>query len=203
MSAILLVSTLAALASGSGVFVPDTLLWARIDSLNARLSAPGFIESDTLEKLFEEALELAFSPEFLDQVEELRTDSFNLGLDARMERYIERAAPAITVLAMGESDNTGVNVSSFLLKSEPGSRAYGFFDLASDGFYVDGETMQPGTAEMPVWMERGDSSAQGVVIPEAPCQWHGLWETMLEGPEGAFVRMATETAGGLSHERTP
>ncbi|MFO7627231.1 MAG: hypothetical protein R6V62_08235 [Candidatus Fermentibacteraceae bacterium] len=203
MSAILLVGTFTAFTSGPGVFVPDSLLWAGIDSLNARLSVPGFLSSDALEELFEEALELAFSSAFSGQIEDLRTDSYTLGLDARMELYIERAAPAISVLPMGESDNIGVNVSSFLLKSEPGSRAYGFFDLALDGFYLDGETMQPGTAVLPVWMERGDSSAQAVVNPETAGQWQGLWEAMRAGPEGAFGRIATETARGLSHERTP
>jgi hypothetical protein len=203
MSAILLVSTFTVFSSGSGVFEPDSLLWARIDSLNARFSTQGYIESETLEGLFEEALELAFSNAFSDQIEDLRADCYTLGLDARREMYIDRAAPVVTVLPMGESDNIGVNVSWFLLRSEPGSRAYGFFDLALNGFYVDGETLQPGTAELPVWMERGDSSAQGVVNPEAAGQWLGRWEAMREGPEGAFARIANETARGLSHERTP
>ncbi len=203
MSVILLASTFAAFPAGPGVFVPDSLLWARIDTLNAAFSAQGFLESDTLEDLFKEALELAFSPAFSNQIEDLRTDSFTLGSDSLRECYIDRAAPVITVLTMGESDNIGVNVSWFLLRSEPGSRAYCFFDLALNGFYVDGETLQPGTAEFPAWMERGDSSFQGVVIPEAAAQWHGLWEAMREGMEGEFGRIATETAEGLSHELTP
>lgn len=203
MSLILLAGAVAAFSSGPGEFVPDSLLWARIDSLNAAFSTPGFLESDTLEELFEEALELAFSPSFSEQIENLRTDSFMSGLDARREGYIDRASPAITVLPMGESDNIGVNVSWFLLRSEPGSRAYGFFDLALDGFYVDGETLQPGTAELPVWMERGDSSAQGVVIPETAAQWLGLWEAMRECSDGVFGRIANETAEGLTLGLTP
>ncbi len=203
MSVILLLGTFTAIASGPGVFVPDSLLWAEIDSLNAAFSAQGFIESDTLEDLFKEALELAFSPAFSNQIEDLRTGSFTLGLDSLRECYIDRAAPVITVLTMGESDNIGVNVSWFLLRSEPGSRAYCFFDLALNGFYVDGETLQPGTAELPAWMERGDSSAQGVVIPETAAHWKGLWEAMREGMEGEFGRIATETAEGLSQELAP
>ncbi len=203
MSLVILVCTLSALSTGEGVFVPDSQLWVRIDSLNARLSVPGFLDSDSLEGLFQEALDLAFSSDFSRQIEDLRTDAFTLGLDARRAFYIERAAPAITVLPMGESDNIGVNVELLLFRSEPGSRAYSFFDLALDGFYVNGGTMQPGTAGLPVWMERGDSSAQAVVNPETARQWRGLWEAMLDGPEGAFHRIATETARGLSLESEP
>lgn len=203
MSVFLLACGFSALSTGSGVFVPDSLLWARIDSLNHRLYSPEFLESEVLDDLFEEALELTFSAEFSNQIEDLRTDSYTLGLDAPRERYIERAAPAITVLRMGESDNIGVNVSWFLLKSEPGSLAHDFFDLASDGFYVDGDSPQSGTAELPVWMERGDSSAQAIVIPETARQWRGLWEAMQVRLEGTFGRIATETVRGLSRERTP
>jgi hypothetical protein len=203
MSVVLLTCVLSELSTGPGVFVPDSMLWARIDSLNAAFSAPGFLDSNTLEALFEEALELAFSSPFSHQIEDLRTDSFTLGLEDLREGYIKRAAPAITVLPMGESDNIGVNVSWFLLRSEPGSKAYSFFDLALDGFYVDGETLQSGTAELPVWMERGESSAQGVVIPETAAQWQGLWESMQGCSEGVFGRIATETAGGLSREPAP
>lgn len=203
MQAALFLFTVSTLSSGTGVFMPDSLLWAGIDALNSRLSVPGYIESDTLEMLFEDALELAFSPEFSDQFEDLRTDSYTFGYDSARETCIGRAEPAITVLPMGESDNIGLNIASFLRKSEPGSRAHIFFSLASDGFYVDGETHQPGTAILPVWMERGCSSAEAVVVPEAARRSLVLWEAMRYGPDGAFVRIADETAEGLSSQQTP
>ncbi len=187
----------------TGVFVEDAVLWERVDVLNSRLSGTAELESESLEELFGEALEIALSPAFESQFEDLRTDAFVIGSDETRLLYRDRAAPAITVLLMGESDNAGVNVAHFRTRSEPGSEAFLFFSIASDGFYVDGEQGRIGTAGLPVWMERFESSAQALVNPEAAAEWLCVWEAQSEYFDGLFHTIARETVEGLGGELAP
>jgi hypothetical protein len=179
-----------------GHFVENRPLWERIDELNLALSGAA-LSSDTLEELFQEAVETAFSGDFLQQMDDLYVRCFMNDSFDDLTRYTERALPAITVLAMGESVNIGVNPLEFLLRSEPGTEAYEFFDLASDGFYVDGASRQPGTAELPVWMERGGSSFQAFVVPGKAREWLGIWQSQVHLFDGYFLELARETITGL------
>lgn len=179
-------------------FIGDRNLWADIDSLNGQLSAEGFIGSDTLEALFEEAVRIAFSQEFSDELEGVRNHAFSNGTNDLLDAFAERSLPAISVRFMGESDNVGVNALHFLLKSPPGSKAFCFFDLASDGFYVPGTNLIPGTAELPAWFRQGVSSSQAVVVPSLGARWLAIWEDRSMGFDGYFRTVALATINALT-----
>lgn len=180
-----------------GSFLENRTLWNRIDGINAELAAPGAIQEDELEALFRETVETAQSAEFQNQFEDLRTDAFTSDNFEVLDQYVERAAPAITVLIMGESNNIGVNVEYFLSHAEPGTGAYDFFDLALDGFYVNGAS---GTAELPFWMERSGSSAQAVMDTELAGIYAEIWQAMSIGFHGYYLTVAEETIGSLGGE---
>jgi hypothetical protein len=155
------------------------------------------MESEELEQLFRTAVNLAFYSGLGKWMDSVRTRAFHSGDYAAMDEYVDRAAPALSVLVLGESISIGVNVAYFLQKSTPGSEAYEFFDLALDGFYVDGESTLQGTAELPQWAERAGSSAQAVTDPELASQYSGIWLGMLPEFDGYFRTIAYETLSGL------
>lgn len=178
------------------VFTEDPALWRRIDTLNAELSRTD-LSSEELEDLFMEAVELAMSPELSSQFEALRSDAFNLGLYARSDSFSLRAAPGITVHILGESDNIGVNVLHFLMRSAPGTEAFRFFDLACGGFYVDGTEGRIGTAELPVWMDGAGSSFQASTDTAVAGEMLEAWETGMAEFDGYFLEISMETVLGL------
>lgn len=181
----------------AAAFNEDQELWTVIDGLNAELESRNEIETAALEELFETAVIIAFSGDLERQMEDLREVSFDQDDFEIMDRYVDRAAPALTLLNAGESCNVGVNVSFFLEKSAPGSAAYQFFDLASDGFYVDGKS---GTAELPVWMEPGESSCQAAMDNEIALLYCGIWSGFRPVFTGYFAEIADETIRGLGGE---
>lgn len=197
MNTVLFLTLAAVAGSRADSFVEDTYLWAAVDALNHRLSVDGWIESDTLEILFEEAVGIAFSPEFSDQINDLRSVAFAHHTFHGRDSYRDRAAPAITIHFMGESDNIGVNVLHFLLRSPAGSEARSFFDLATDGFYILGKNPIPGTAEPAVWIERGGSSAEGIPDPASALEWLGIWEALSAELDGYFLSVAQTTMEAL------
>lgn len=185
-------------AFGSGEFTEDTALWAEIDRVNSVLEVTGYLNSLALEDLFQETVEIAISGDLDDQFEDLRTDAFDSEDFSLLETYTDRAAPAVTVLVLGESNAIGVNPHAFLSRSEPGTEAFQFFETAGDGFYTDGESARIGTAELPMWMERSGSSAQAEAVLALAEEWFGIWESLQPVLDGYFLHIANETVLGLS-----
>ncbi|MBD3276769.1 MAG: hypothetical protein GF388_00565 [Candidatus Aegiribacteria sp.] len=198
MASLLIGSVLTILMSVSAEgFSENTELWKSIDDLNECLEKDGVIPSDQLEELFRSAVDLAFFSELPQQMEELRGYSLRSGYFQLADEYVHRAAPAISVTMMGESNSIGINVTCFLTKSQPGSESMDFFDIASDGFFVDGEYGLIGTAELPAWMNRSGSSAQAEVDDVLAEQYCEIWLEMLPMFDGYFRLLAYETLSGL------
>lgn len=189
---------LAAVAYGSSVFTEDTELWVEIDRINTAFVCAGKMDSDSLEELFRETVEMALFLDLSLQFEDLRTDAFLTDNYDEIDEYADRAADAITVMILGESNNIGVNTIAFLDRSAPESEAYFFFLVAVGGFYADGENQTIGTAELPAWMERAGSSAQALVDPVKAAEWLGYWQNMRPSLDGYFLTIADETILGLS-----
>ena len=175
------------------VFVENTELWAEIDRINQILENTEVMDSDTLEALFEQTVEVALSWDLANQFEDLRADAFETEDFSQFDEYADRASEAVTVICMGESNNIGVNTSFFLELSEPDSEAYVFFLVTAGGFYVDGETQSIGTADLPAWMERSGSSCQARILPEPADEWLGYWESITPQLDGYFLLVADKT----------
>ncbi|MCK4806534.1 MAG: hypothetical protein KAT09_02755 [Candidatus Aegiribacteria sp.] len=184
-------------AFGDAAFVEDKILWEEIDNLNGVLEDSGIMDSEVLEEIFEKTVEIAMSYDLSQQFEDLRSYAFESDDYSLFERYAERAGEAITVLWLGESNAIGVNVLTFLLRSEAGSESYEFFQIAGDGFYVDGSTRTIGTAELPVWMERTGSSAQALIDLAVAEQWLSIWQSLHPLFDGFYLSIANETILGL------
>jgi len=104
---LLLLSALSAFAGTA--FTEDTELWAEIDRINEILDGSGEMDSETLEGLFQETVEIALSSELSQQIEDLRTDAFETDDYDERDDYADRAYDAITVSFLGESNAIGVN----------------------------------------------------------------------------------------------
>ncbi|MCD4707678.1 MAG: hypothetical protein K8S62_08050 [Candidatus Sabulitectum sp.] len=180
-------------AYGSSVFTEATELWAEIDRINIVLESSEEMDTDVLEELFQETVETALSLELSQQFEDLRTDAFQTGNYDEINKYADRAAYAITVMLLGESNAIGVNTITFLDRSAPESEAYAFFLLAIGGFYTDGDVQNIGTAELPAWMERAGSSAQAQIDPVKAAEWLGYWQSMRPLLDGYFLTIADQT----------
>ncbi len=184
-----------ALLTAQGSFQENESVWNEIDLLNQALDADP--ENSELELLFRNAVDLAQSNELAAQFDVLRDEAYTSDDFTDIDEYVERAAPAITVLILGESNNIGVNVGKFLALADPGTPARSFFDLALDGFYVNGRI---GTAELPAWMERAGSSAQASVIPDMAEVYAGIWEGLSIDFQGYYLSVARETMSFLGGE---
>lgn len=182
----------------AAVFAENTDLWDEVDSINQALEQSEQLDSDAIEALFQRAVEVALSGEFSQQFEDLRSDYFDTEDISLFDEYAERAEGAITVFYMGESNNIGVSVSAFLDVCPPESEAYSFFLVSTGGFYVGSEYPQPGTAELPAWMEPSGSSAQAEAVPRLAEEWLGYWETVRPGLDGCFLDVADVTITTLT-----
>lgn len=178
-------------------FTEDHALWNRIDTLKTSMEASGTIPDSEIQGLFRQTLETAVSSELGQQVEDLRTDAFQSGDFTVADGYVLRAAPVITILFAGESNNIGVNVHYFLEKSDPDGQAHTFFDLATDGFYFDRNSPRPGTSELPVWLERAGSSAQAVLKEDLSETYLRIWQGYRIDFSGYFGELADETIAVL------
>ena len=156
---------IAACAYGDPVVTEDQALWAEIDGINLILDASVSLDADSLVETFRRTVEVALSCRLSDQFEDLRTDAFMDEDYSAFEAYADRAAPAITVLYMGESNSIGVNTGSFLERCESGTAAFEFFETAGSGFYADGEATVNGTARLSAWEERTGSSCEAAADP--------------------------------------
>ncbi len=179
------------------VFTEDTDLWTEIDRINAVLEDAGTVDSDTLEELFGQTIDIVSSQGFSQQFEDLRADAFESDDFGECDEYVERAGDAVNVYILGESNNIGVNTTAFLDRAIPESEAYVFFLVAVGGFYIDGEMNRIGTAELPAWMERAGSSAQAVIDPIHAEEWLSYWLTIRPSLDGYFLTIADETILGL------
>ncbi|MCK5785349.1 MAG: hypothetical protein KAH54_02180 [Candidatus Sabulitectum sp.] len=178
-------------------FTEDVELWAEIDRINGIFQNGDQIDSDAIEELFQETVGVALSMELSRQFEDLRNDAFETDDFTECDGYADRAGPAINVFIMGESNAIGVNTAVFLDLSIPESEAYTFFLVCVGGFYVDGESLRSGTAELPAWMERSGSSAQAVYDPVQAEEWLGYWESIRLYLDGDFLFFADETILGI------
>ena len=178
-------------------FTEDTELWAGIDRINQVLDGSGEMDSEILEGLFQETVEIALSSELSQQIEDLRTDAFETDDFDECDDYTDRAYDAITVLFLGESNAIGVNTAAFMDMSVPETEAHLFFLVAIGGFYVDGEMQLIGTTELPAWMERAGSSVQATVDPVKAEEWLGYWKSIYPSLDGYFLTIADETIVGL------
>ncbi len=175
----------------ASVFTENTELWAEIDRVNDVLDS-GNLDSDALEALFQETVQLALSSEFSRQFEELRTDAYETNDFTLIDEYAERAGVAIDVFIMGESNNIGVNTGAFLDASPPETEAYSFFMVSIGGFYTD-TSYWIGTADFPAWRIRTLSSFQGIIDTEKAEEWLGYWESIRPSLDGYFLLIADAT----------
>jgi len=182
-------------AAGEGV-----RLWEDLESVNAALANAEGLGPGQLDSLFGRTLELAFGAELSAEVDSLVMEAFHSGDWAPLDSLAEAAAPAVCIQAMGESVNTGVSAGAFLAAAEPGTAAYEFFDLASDGFYLgEAPFHRVGSAELPVWMERTGSSAQASADPQKAAEWLAIWRQLLPRLEGSLAEVAESTVSGLEN----
>lgn len=180
----------------AGVFTENRELWAEIDRVNNTLETES-LDSDALEALFQETVQLALSFELQSQFEDLRTDAYEINDFTLIDEYAERAATAINVLIMGESNNIGVNITSFLIASAPNTEAYSFFTLAIGGFYTDINDWIA-IAEFPEWRIRTHSSFQGRTDKEKAEEWLGHWKILKPSLDGYFLVIADATIDKLT-----
>lgn len=183
-----------------GTFNENELLWNGIDAVNSRMASADLIPSDKLEDIFRETIDTAFSAGFREQIDDLEEYAFINDRYDVLDGYVMRAAPAIMVLVMGESTSIGVDALEFLLRSPSGTESRRFFELASEGFYADGEFRLIGTATLPAWMEPGPSSAQAAASPEKVEEYLALWREAAEDLTGYYGLIAGETVRGLEAE---
>lgn len=185
-------------AFAESVFAEDEVLWAEIDRINGIIEEADHLDSSHLEILFQETVEVALSHELQSQFEDLRTDAFETGDFDEIDAYAERAGMAINVFVMGESNNIGVNTPVFLDISTADTEAYTFFLVSVGGFYAGREISRIGTAELPAWMERTESSVQAEVDPEKAEEWLGYWRTIRPSLNGYFLSIADATIQELA-----
>ncbi len=175
----------------AGAFTENTELWSDIDRVNEILDS-GNLDSDALEVLFEETVQIALSSELSQQFEDLRVDAYEVNDFVLIDGYADRASAAINVFIMGESNNIGVNVAAFLDASTPDTEAHSFFMVCIGGFYTDTSSWI-GTAEFPAWRIRTESSFQGRTVPEKVVEWLGYWESVRPSLDGYFLLIADAT----------
>jgi len=180
------------------VFVENEDLWIEIDRINGIIEGADHLDSSHLEILFQETVEVALSHELQSQFEDLREDAFETEDFGEIDSYADRASLAINVFIMGESNNIGVNTPVFLDLSTTDTEAYTFFLVSVGGFYAGREISRIGTAELPAWMERTESSAQAEVDPEKAEEWLGYWRTIRPSLDGYFLSIADATIQELT-----
>ncbi len=185
-------------AFAGSVFAENEDLWIEIDRINGILEGEDHLDSSNLEILFQETVEVALSHELQSQFEDLREDAFQTGDFREIDSYADRASLAINVFIMGESNNIGVNVPVFLDISTTDTEAYTFFLVSVGGFYAGRENSRIGTAELPAWMERTESSAQAEVDTEKVEEWLGYWRTIRPSLNGYFLSIADATIQELA-----
>ncbi len=185
-------------AFAGSVFVENEDLWIEIDRINEIIKGTDHLDSSALEILFQETVEVALSHELQSQFGDLREDAFETEDFDEIDSYADRAGQSINVFIMGESNNIGVNVTAFLDLSIADTEAYTFFLVSVGGFYAGREISRIGTAELPAWMERTESSAQAEVDPEKAEEWLGYWRTIRPSLNGYFLGIADATIQELA-----
>ncbi len=177
----------------------ESSIWAKIDKINKQLLQ---IQKDNsasveLEKHFQESLQIALSNELADEFDKMRNEAYNTNNFTTIEQYAKRCQPAINVFIMGESNNIGVNIESFIERFSTSTLEYRFFELAKDGFYFDSETCRLGTADFPVWIERTESSFQGELNIEKAKEQLAKWKSIQQELNGFYKSVAESTIACL------
>ena len=190
MKIILTVVLFALSAIAGAAFTEDTEIWTEIDRINGVIEGAGEMNSDALEELFQETVQVAKSFKLEQQFEDLRADAYATDNFTEIDAYADRAGDAINVFIMGESNNIGVNTTAFLDASTPETEAYSFFLVCVGGFYTENSI---GTAEFPAWMIRTESSFQAMTVPELAEEWLGYWQSIRPSLDGYFLTIADET----------
>jgi hypothetical protein len=179
-------------------------LRADLESINLSLSGGERLSARELDSLFAAALDLAFGVRMSGVVDSLRSEVFHGGDHSGADCLAAAAAPAISILWMGESVNIGLDARAFLAGARPGTAAYEFFDLASDGFYAgEAPFLRVGSAGLPVWMERTASSAQAVGDPEIAAEWLLRWKRLQPRLDGTLAEVGRSTIAGLEQLVSP
>jgi hypothetical protein len=174
-------------------------IWNNIDRINQQLTQ---IKKDSsseneLEQLFKQSIQIALGTELGDEFEKMRDEAYTSNDFKTIEQQSKRCLPAINVFIMGESNNIGVNVESFIEKSTPNSKVYNFFELAKNGFYFYSERCSPGTADFPIWFERTESSFQGEINIEKAKEYLAKWKSIHQELEGFYKSVAESTINCL------
>lgn len=177
----------------------ESSIWVNIDRINKQLLQikKDSTSSGELENLFKESLQIATGNELGDVFEKMRDEAYNSNNFTTIEQQSKRCLPAINVFIMGESNNIGVNVESFLEKCSSNTKEYRFFELAKDGFYFDSERCRIGTADFPIWFERTESSFQGEVNIEKAKEQLEKWKSIQVELQGFYKSVAESTISCL------
>lgn len=173
----------------------DLSIWDNIESIKQQLAKINKESSSAseLEQLFQQTIQIALGTELGDEFEKMRNEAYTSNDFKTIEQYANSCLPVIKVLILGESNNLGVNVESFLEKSTPNSKVYNFFELAKDGFYFNSERCSPGTADFPIWIERTESSSQGELNIEKAKEYLAKWKSIHQELEGFYKSVAEST----------
>lgn len=185
-------------AGGTAGFETDHL-WKEIHSLNRELAEySGSLSSQALERSFGRTVNILKNTSLGDEFERLREDAFTRNDFTRLDAAVAQCRPAVDAFILGESNSFGVNVGFFLEKCEPEDGAREFLTLAKDGFYIT-ECIS-GTASFPKWIERTESSCQGVVRKSVAAEYLERWKTLFSRSAGLYRELASETVRALSIE---
>lgn len=196
---ILFMSVCVVLHAGGRIGFEQDQLWTEIDSLNGELAGyPGSLSSRTLERSFGRAINILKNTLLGDEFERLREDAFTRNDFTKLDAAVARCRPAVDAFILGESNSFGVNVGFFLEKCESGDGASEFLMLAKDGFYIT-ECIS-GIASFPKWIERTESSCQGVVRKDAAAAYLERWKALFPRLTGLYRELASETVHALSIE---
>lgn len=177
-------------------------LWPTIDSLNSVIArTKEYFESDQLVSLFRRTLAISSGNELSFAFEQLSNEAYNSDDFSKLDSSIARCSPAIEVIPMGESIMFGINISTFLAKCKPNTIEHRFLELAKDGFYCGSpeNSCIIGTAAIPVWMIRGESSAQATIDAEKQQHYLKIWKALQPELTGFFREIANVTVECLGN----
>ncbi len=170
------------------------LVWSTLESINEKLiSIKDSSSTEVLEDLFQKTVQIAFGNDLGNEFDKMRKEAYNSNDFSTIDLFTKSCYPAITVVIMGESNNIGVNIDSFLKRCVPNTETYRFFELSKDGFYYDSEICRIGTAEFPLWIERNESSFQGKTDFEKAKLYLEKWKLIQQKQKGFYRSIAEST----------
>lgn len=182
--------------SSSNIEKDPYYLWPAIDSLNSEISnTKEYFAPDQLVNLFNRTLAISSGNDLCLAFEQIRAEADYLDDYTEFDSCIALCSPAIEVIPMGESTMIGINIATFLAKCKPNTIEHRFLELAKEGFYC-GSLENPciiGTAAIPAWMTKGESSAQATVDPQKQQIYLEKWKSIQPELSGFFRDIANVT----------